>query len=105
MCEIHVGDVGVELVLEVVDCDGSAIDVSAATETLIFLQKPGGTTVQKTAVFDTTGVDGMIKYVTESGDIDEPGVWSIQGKVTIGGSPFGTAIAIFSVAANIYSSA
>lgn len=102
MCEFHVDDVGVELVLEVVDCDDVAIDVSAATSILFFLQKPGGSVVQKTGSLDTTGVDGKIVYETEADDLDEAGVWHVQGKVTIGGKPFGTEIVSFTVASNIY---
>jgi len=80
-CEVapKVGDVNTALVAELVKQDGTALDVSAATVLYIYLTKPSGTTVQKTAAKDTTGSDGKIRYNTVAGDLDESGVWRMQG--------------------------
>lgn len=100
---IHVGDVGTELVVQVVDENAAAVDVSAATSLTIFLKQPGenGSVLTKTAVLDTTGTDGKIKYTTVAGDIGTDGVWTIQGRVTVGGSTWSTAESRFVVKPNL----
>lgn len=80
--KIHVGDVGTELVGLVVDQDEAPLDVSGATELVLYLVPPAGSglpTLEKTAVFDTDGTDGLIKYVTQAGDLSVKGTWRIQG--------------------------
>lgn len=94
---IHVGDVGTEFVVAVTDEDGSAVNISAAAPMLIFLTKPDGTVLAKTAVLDTTGTNGLMKYVTVAGDLSAPGRWKIQGRVTLGGSRWSTREAAFTV--------
>ncbi len=76
--EVHLGDIGTKLILEVQE-DGSALDISSATTMKIRLEKQSGVVVEFTAVFATDGTDGLMQYVTESGDLDEAGVWTIQG--------------------------
>lgn len=53
-------------------------DISAATVKRISLKKPGGATVQKTAVFTTDGTDGLIEYDTVSTDLNKAGTWLIE---------------------------
>lgn len=82
--EIHVGDVGTHLV--VVFTSGSLPEpVDTATTKEIWLEKPNGTTVSKTAAFVTDGTDGQIEYITIAGDIDQAGTWKIQGYVEMAG--------------------
>ena len=100
MADIRVGDVGTELVVAVVDEDGVAVDVSSATKT-IYLRKPGGTVLTKTAVNDTTGVDGLMKYVTVAGDLSDSGTWGIQGRVVSGSNQWSTADSTFVVRKNL----
>jgi hypothetical protein len=82
----HIGDVGLELVVEVVAWDADAqeyapVDISAATIKKIYLTDPSGTTTAKDAEFDTDGTDGLLKYTTQSGDLSRAGRWKIQGFV------------------------
>jgi hypothetical protein len=78
--EIHVGDVGTILRV-IVEDDGAVINVSGTDSRTIYLKKPDGTKLTKTAVFTTDGSDGKIQYVTISGDLDTEGWWKIQGLV------------------------
>lgn len=80
---IHVGDVNTELVVAMADEQGVPIDVSAAAVRTIRLRKPAGTVLSKTAVNDTTGTNGLIRYDTIAGDLDAAGWWSIQGYVEV----------------------
>jgi hypothetical protein len=65
---IQVGDVGTVIR---VDID---TDISTAVSTKIKYQKPSG----ETGEWDAVVVDNGVEYVTQSGDIDEYGVWHIQ---------------------------
>jgi hypothetical protein len=77
----HVGSVGLELVVFAPDQDGDPLDLSGATQLLVYLTRPDGTVLTKTAVLDTDGTDGLFKYVTQSGDLSVKGTWKIQGYV------------------------
>jgi len=81
--EIHVGDIGTKLVLEIIE-SGVAADISAATNMRMRFQKPSGDTLDKAATFVTDGTDGQIQYVTVSGDLDETGWWTRQAFLTLG---------------------
>jgi hypothetical protein len=88
MASIHVGDIGTELVVVIVDENGAAVDVSNVSNTLtIYLKKPGaaGAVLTKSASLDTTGTNGKIKWVTIAGDLDIDGLWTIQGYVQMVG--------------------
>ena len=97
---IHVGDVGTELVCQLVDQDGDVVDLSAAGTMRIFLGKPGGSVLTKAAVLDTDGTDGRMKYLTIDGDVDEAGVWEIQGRAAIGSYRYSTSKGSFTVVRN-----
>lgn len=99
----HVGDVGTELVVVVVDQDLTVVDVSAATDITIFLKRPGSSTVAmaKTGVLDSTGADGKIRYNTVAGDFTVPGNYKVQGRVTIGSETFHSAESEFYVKGNL----
>ncbi len=79
--QVHVGDTGTVLLVTVVDQDGAPVDISAATTLRIYLTRPDRTTVTKTAVRDTTGTDGKMRYTTQAGDLNQDGTWKIQGYV------------------------
>ncbi len=79
---LHLGDTGTELVVAVTDQDGEAVDISGASALTIYLTKPDGTVLPKTATLDTDGEDGLMVYVTIAGDLSVKGTWKIQGYVT-----------------------
>lgn len=80
--EIHVGDIGTEFVVTLKD-GSSALDVSGASSITVYLEKPSGEVLTKTASFVTDGTDGQIKVASESGDLDETDVWYIQVKLVL----------------------
>lgn len=99
--DIHRDDIGTELVIPMVDEAGTAIDVSGATTKQIWLGKPDGVVLTKTASNDTTGTDGKIKWVTVSGDLSVAGEWTIQGYVVVSGQEWHSAVSKFTVAQNL----
>jgi hypothetical protein len=75
--EIHVGDIGT-VFLATVEDGTTAVDVSTATVKNFVFGKPTGVSVTKAASFNTTGVDGKLKYTTLLGDLDVAGQWKLQ---------------------------
>ena len=75
---IHEGDVSTVLVATIVDHYGTPVNLSTATVLKVYFKKPNGARIEKTAVFDTTGIDGRIKYTIIAGDIDMAGTWERQ---------------------------
>lgn len=98
--EIHVADIGT--VFKVTVKDGTSIvDVSSSTTKEIHFGKPDGTSLIGTAVFETDGTDGIIKYTTIANDLDQDGLWQIQAFVVMSGGQWKSDIARFKVHANI----
>jgi hypothetical protein len=101
VAHIHVDDIGTSFVATVVNESGDVEDISTASALSFTFKKPSGTLSTVSAEFHSDGTDGMMVYVTESGDIDEEGNWSIQGVVTIGSSVFHTSVHKFKVYGNL----
>jgi len=98
--EIHLGDIGTIFEIELKDCL-TVLNISAATVKQIIFQKPTGVSVTKTAIFSTDGVDGKIRYVTVSGDLDVVGTWKIQAKVVLPTGTWSSNIDKFKVYSNL----
>lgn len=83
------GDVGVVIERTLVDPDGDAINISAASTKKLKLKYPDGTTAEFTAAFTSTGSDGKIRYVTASSDdLDQAGHYQGQFYYVIGSTHF-----------------
>jgi len=70
--------------------NGAARPIDAGTGLTIYFRKPDASILEKTATFTTDGTDGKMQYTTVAGDLDQSGLWGIQGKYTIGGSTWRT---------------
>ncbi len=88
--EIHVGDVGTALVVYVVDETNTPVNISTGTNLTILLLSPNNVLLTQTAVLDTNGVDGAMRYTTVAGDFSIPGTWQIQGQLTLGTATWST---------------
>lgn len=96
----QINDVNVRIKLTVQE-DGAAIDISAATTKTIYIKKPSGTVVTATATFFTDGTEGIVYYDSVLGDIDESGLFRVQGKVIIAGGTYYTSVESFRVDRNL----
>lgn len=85
--EVHLGDIGTKLILEVQE-DGVALDISSASTKEILLKSPSGVVVAYAASFSTDGTDGLMEYATTTDDLDEAGIWRMQGHLILA-SPAG----------------
>jgi hypothetical protein len=99
---IHNADIGTIFRLTITDTAGVVIDVSSASVKYLYFQAPDGTKERKTASFYTDGSDGIIQYTGVSGDIDQTGVWQVQGYVETSDGKFFTEKTTFSVLSNLY---
>lgn len=86
MSEIHVGDIGTQIILTITD-NRVAKDISNASSRVFRFSDPSGNTFDRNASFYTNGEDGKLRYNLASGDIDEAGVWHVQAIIT---TPNGT---------------
>ncbi len=107
MNKLQLNDVGTKFVLTIHEestadpCTLVAVDISSATAMTLEFAKPDGTTFSRTAVLDSTGTDGKLKYVTIAGDINAAGKWRVQAAATIGGWVGRSDVHSFLVAANV----
>lgn len=77
------GDYGQVIKLTFMDVDTSAAaDISSySTSQKMIFTSPAGVVTEKTASFDTTGADGIIKYTVEASFLTA-GNWKVRGRVT-----------------------
>ena len=66
--------------------DKVAQDISSYTTRQFIFKPPTGAVKVKTATFDTDGVNGVLKYVIESGVIDQVGEWKVQARIAKSGA-------------------
>lgn len=79
---LRVGNVGSRLAVTVYAADGEAFDLSAATGRVLRIEKPDGTSYDRTALLVGDGTDGAVYYVTVSGDLAAAGYYWIQALLT-----------------------
>lgn len=97
----QVGDVGVAIIVSIVDTEDAPVDLRAATTKVIRIGYPDGTSEDFTAVFLTDGGDGKLVYTTVAGDISEAGEYQVQGIVTLGGASRSSTVSAFQALDNI----
>jgi len=98
--EIHVGDIGTQLIMTVKD-DGVVVDISLASSLNVIIKKPSGQSYTKTGTLLNDGTDGKMYYTSINGDFDAAGLYKIQGKVTINNAIYYTSISSFRVSCNL----
>jgi len=62
--------------------DEVARDLSSFTTVTYVLDQPDDTVVEKVAGFKTDGTDGIVSWTPEEGDLDLPGTWTLQVRLT-----------------------
>lgn len=100
MINPKVGDIGTAVDITVVEQDPSdptntktiSVDVSAATLIYMKFQRPDTTGFTRVAGFKTDGTDGIVRYVTVAGDLDQPGGWKVDVEIHLSGGQWTTDI-------------
>jgi len=98
--EIHLNDIGTKFLLTIKD-GTTAEDISGATTKEIIFQKPDGTSITKSGIFETDGTDGKIYCTSVAGDLDQTGTWTLQAKVVIASGTYHSSISSFKVYSNV----
>ena len=98
--EIHALDYGTELRITVTD-DGEIVDLSSASLMEFLIRKPDSSLLTVSVDFYTDGTDGILKYLTTSGDTDIPGLYKIQARVSLGSGVFYSSSSAFKVHCNV----
>jgi hypothetical protein len=86
---IHVGDIGA-LIRIVIETD---TDISSADSAEIRYQKPSG----EIGAWSASVTGDVIEYNTLEGDIDEPGIWHMQGYIDMGSWKGSTSVVKFTM--------
>lgn len=98
-CQVE--NAGIQIIIQFLDENQNPLNISGATNLAIAFQKPDGTQAVQVAQYLSNGIDGQIYYVTNDTDIEETGLWYVQGQVTVGGSVLTTALGQFEANENI----
>jgi len=93
-------DIGVEFRASILQ-DGSGVNIASATTKKLIFKKPTGNTLTVTASFYTNGSDGVLSYISTSGDLNEAGLWRLQGHIILGTNNWKTEISPFFIYPNI----
>lgn len=99
--EVHVGDIGTIFLATITDENNAVVDVSLASTKQLWFKKPDTTVTKKTASFTTNGTDGKLQYTTIAGDLDNAGVWEIQGYVVLAAGTWHTSRLTVQVQPNV----
>ena len=101
MADIHVGDTGTMFRLTIKDKNGDVFSLEDATALFIVFAKPDRTVAERVATLYTDGTDGVMKYITESGDLDQSGRWKVQAVVEKPTGRWSSSVVKFKVIANL----
>lgn len=97
---IHKDDVGTAFILTVLD-NGVVINLSNSISNSIVFKKPSKVTLIKNASLVDGGITGKIRYITQSGDLNEVGTWSVQAIVQLPSGRWHSDIFTFNVEKNL----
>jgi hypothetical protein len=98
--EIHLNDIGTRFLATIKD-NGTVVSVSGAPYINFIFKKPDDSSFNRTANIYTNGLDGKIYYDTVAGDLDQAGLYKLQGKVVLVNGTFYTDIYTFQVYNNL----
>ncbi len=97
MKTIRLQDTGLSIRLRIKDSEGAVVDLSTASTKRIDFRRPDRTEFSKTASLYTDGMDGIMFVNTSAGEINQEGIWEIQGYVVLGAGNFSSNIVRFRV--------
>lgn len=82
---VGLGAVGAKLLMELLDHDGDYLSASGSTDITIYLRTPSGVIKEFAGSVISHDSKQKVGYVTEAeDDLDEEGVWTMQGVYTQG---------------------
>jgi hypothetical protein len=98
--EIHLNDIGTRFLATIKD-NGAVVNVSGAPYLNFTFKKPDDSLISRSATIYTNGTDGKIYYDTVAGDLNQAGLYKLQGQVALASGTFYTDIYNFTVHCNL----
>lgn len=100
---IRVGDQGIRVVASIVDGDGEAVNIRAATTMTMKLLQPDDSADDIAGLLLSNGADGKVYFLSSDTvpPFDQAGEWQLQVKLVIGGVTQSTKWGSFTVEPNI----
>lgn len=79
----------------------NVVDISSATTHDFIFKKPDGTTFTRSAVLVGGGSTGRMRYALGVGELDQAGVWLLQGDLVMNSYTGRTSVIEFNVNPNL----
>ena len=98
--EIHIGDVGTQLISTIYNQDSTILDVSPATLITFRIESPSNVSLEFSGSLYTDGTDGKCLW-TSTDIFDEAGTWSYQVILVFASGTWNTNIVPFTVYSNL----
>lgn len=76
-CDLAVGDIGTQLDVLLVDENLGPLPIDLADSFTYLLTRPSGKSTSHPATIEDVAT-ARLRYTTQEGDIDEPGLWWIE---------------------------
>jgi hypothetical protein len=77
--------------------DYTPMNIYGLTAANVFLIKPSGTITAGSGTLYTDGSDGILLYTTVAGDLDEAGLYELQGRIYTPSGDFYNSVTYFQV--------
>lgn len=98
--EIHVDDIGTRFLATIKD-DDVVVDISNASSITMIFKKPDDQVIYRSGILYGNGTDGKVYYDAVAGDLDEAGLYKLQGRVALPSGTYYTDIYNFQVHCNL----
>jgi hypothetical protein len=98
----HVNDVGIGITVQILDQNNTPVDISGATDIVFDFTRPDGSTFDTDGSLVSGGVDGLVQYTTQDGDLNIIGTWVLQVTVFVGGAIYHSDTNVFKVLPNVF---
>ncbi len=102
--EVHVSDAGTKFAFTYRD-GAAVVNISSATTQQAFFLKPDNTILTKVTVFTSPpgdGSTGLAEYIALAADLNQNGIWEVQGRVILSNGTWSSNRCRFRVHGNIH---
>lgn len=99
--DLHVGDVGTELIMALVDADGGPVDLTDYQSLALIIERPDGTKLEKIAAPHGDPTAGLVAAYSSAGDLNQAGHYRMQAAAALPAWTGKSQIKTFRVVANL----
>lgn len=99
--DLHVGDIGTELILALVDEEGGPVDLTGYQTLTLIIERPDGTKLEKVAAPSGDPTAGLVAAYSSAGDLNQTGHYRLQAAAVLPAWTGKSQIRTFRVAPNL----